>query len=250
MTCGELHTKRIPRRLPNLAVVGGTCGGVLPRCQKGRTPFERLHGKKPTQEFVPFGEEVLARPISSEPLHRMNPRYKFGVWLGVRNNTAECIVVTAEGVFRSREVRWREQQDRWDKEAINDVIGVPWRIVDGKRTVDRPLTQIDPLPPPPVLECKGRESPEQTLKPSGPLQDARVATRSDLESEHKLTLTRAASGSRNVSKQLQKDLSVWNDEERCWTRQSQKKLRETSEEERKSEVQQESWQYRRSRKTS
>ena len=80
-------------------------GSILSRCQKGRdgrTPFERLHGKKPTQEFVPFGEKVLARPISSEPLNRINPRYKFGVWLGVRNNSAECFVATGEGVFRAR----------------------------------------------------------------------------------------------------------------------------------------------------
>ena len=42
---------------------------ILSRCQKGRhgrTPYERLHGKKHAQEFVPFGEVVLARPISSE----------------------------------------------------------------------------------------------------------------------------------------------------------------------------------------
>ena len=75
---------------------------------------------------------MLARPISSEPLNRMNPRCKFGVWLGVRNNSAECFVGTAEGVFRAREVRRLEKQDRWDKEANNKVIGVPWRKVDGK----------------------------------------------------------------------------------------------------------------------
>ena len=47
----------------------------LSRCQKGRdgsTPFERLHGKKTTQEFVPFGENVLARQISTDPRNRMN----------------------------------------------------------------------------------------------------------------------------------------------------------------------------------
>ena len=76
--CGELRARRTPRRLPNLAVVGGTCGdldkSILSRCQKGGdggTPFERLHGKKPAQEFLPLGEQVLARPISSEPLNRM-----------------------------------------------------------------------------------------------------------------------------------------------------------------------------------
>ena len=68
----------------------------------------------------------------------------------MRNNGAECFAETAEGVFRAREVRRLEQQDRWDKEAIKNAIGVPWRIVDGKWTVDRPTIQIDPLPPPPV----------------------------------------------------------------------------------------------------
>ena len=118
VSCGELHRRRTPGRLPDLAVVGRTCRRILSKCQKGRdgrTPFERLQGKKPTQEFVPFGEKVLARPISSEPLNRMNPRYKFGVWMGVRNNSAECYVGTAEGVFRAREVRRIEHQDRWTR---------------------------------------------------------------------------------------------------------------------------------------
>ena len=35
------------------------------RCQEGRdgnTPVERLHGKKPTQEFVQFGEKEQGEP--------------------------------------------------------------------------------------------------------------------------------------------------------------------------------------------
>ena len=56
-------------------------------------------------------------------------------------------MVTAEGVFRARELRRIEHQDRWDKEAINNVIAVPLRIADGKWTMDRPAAQIDPLPP-------------------------------------------------------------------------------------------------------
>ena len=136
---------------------------ILSRCRKGRdgrTPFEILHGKKRTAEFVLFGEKVLARPISSEPLNRMNPRYKFGVWLGVRSNSAECFVGTADGVLRAREVRRIEQQDRWDNEAINNVIGVSGRTTVGKWTVDRPVTRTGPLPPHQCrlreLECRGR----------------------------------------------------------------------------------------------
>ena len=39
-----------------------------------------------SQEFVPFGEKVLARRISTELTRSMNPRFKFGIWLGMRNN--------------------------------------------------------------------------------------------------------------------------------------------------------------------
>ena len=62
-------------------------GCIMSRCQKGRdgkTQSERLHGKKPTQEFVAFGEKVLAKQTTTDPMNRtnrMNPRYKYGMWL-------------------------------------------------------------------------------------------------------------------------------------------------------------------------
>ena len=67
------NSEKTPQSCPWLVEYAGS---MLSRCQKGRdgrAPFERLHGKKPTQEFVPFGEKVLVRPISSEPLNRMTP---------------------------------------------------------------------------------------------------------------------------------------------------------------------------------
>ena len=118
------------------------------RC--GRTPFERLHSKKPTQEFVPFGERVLARQITTDQMNRMNPRHQYGVWLGMRNNSAECFIGNADGVFRARELRRLELQDRWETEAISSVIGVPWRMRDGKWTVDAPEVRVDSIPIPPL----------------------------------------------------------------------------------------------------
>ena len=142
----------------------------------------------------------------------MNPRYKLGVWLGVRNNCSECFVETTEGLFRVREVRRTEFQDRWGKEAISNVIGVPWRLADGKWTVDRPVTQIDPKPPPPPVPFEGAR-----------VQRERI-TRTDIEAFG----TIAGSGKRAqvhsdpcrtrieecVSTQLQKDLGVWIEEAR------------------------------------
>ena len=81
-------------------------------------------------------------------------------------------------VYSEHEIRRIEHQNRWDKEAIDTVIGVPLRNADGKWTVDRPATQYDlfchhhhqcRLR---QLECKGRESREQTWRLSVPLQDA------------------------------------------------------------------------------
>ena len=47
-------------------------GSIVSRCQQGRdgrTPFEGLHGKKPSQEFVPFGGESVSETDSQQ-----NPR--------------------------------------------------------------------------------------------------------------------------------------------------------------------------------
>ena len=129
-----------------------------------------------------MGEKVLAKQITTDPMNRPNPRYKFGIWLGMRNNSAECFIVNADGVFRARESRRLEPQSRWDKEAINNVIGVPWRLTDGRWTVDRPEIRVDPIPNPPLpfegTRIHKAELPRKTSTNSAPLLDAQVAIQS------------------------------------------------------------------------
>ena len=79
-------------------------GSIRSKCQKGRdvrTPFEGLHGNKPSPQFVLFGEKVLARHTSTEPVNRINSRFQFGIWPGMRNNSAECVIGNVGGVFRA-----------------------------------------------------------------------------------------------------------------------------------------------------
>ena len=78
----------------------------------GRRHFERLHGKKPTEEFVPFGERVLARQITTDPRNRMNPRCQCGVWLGMRNNSAECFIGNGRRCVQSA----RGQEDKTSRQ--------------------------------------------------------------------------------------------------------------------------------------
>ena len=86
----------------------------------GKTPFERLHGTKPSQEFVPFGEKVLAKQISTDPTSRMNSQIQVAdlAW-----NEKQCMNVSFEECRRCgpREIRRLEPQSRWDKEATKNV---------------------------------------------------------------------------------------------------------------------------------
>ena len=184
----------------------------------GGRQFERLHGKKPTQEFVLFGEKMLARQITTDSRNRMNPRYQYGVWLGMRNNRAECFTGNTDGVFRARAIRRLEPQDRWDTEAVNSVIGVPWSMTDGKWTVDRPEVRVDPIPNPPLpsegARIRGRESPSKTLMSSEPRLDAQVAMQSKTTKEHKHIQIAAEREAKNASEPLRMEQKGWIEEMR------------------------------------
>ena len=69
-------------------------------------PSERLHGKKPTQEFVPFGEKVLAKQDSTDRT------YDFGICFGMPDKNAEYFIGNADGVFRARDVARQEPSEQ------------------------------------------------------------------------------------------------------------------------------------------
>ena len=191
---------------------GVSCPGVK-KVVTGRTPFERLHGKKPTQEFVPFGEKVLARQITTDPMNGMKPRYQYGVWMGRRNNSAECFIGNADGVFRAREIRRLEPQSRWDTEVLKNVIGVvPQRMqtangrwTDQKFEWTRSQSRHCHFQ---EHESRGKESPRKTSTSSDPRLDVQAAMRSGTTKERNFTQIVAESESKSVSEPLhtQRDL--------------------------------------------
>ena len=111
-------TLKVPRKTQSETIHQCCIPSRSQKGRDGRTQCERLHGKRPHQEVVPFAEKVRARPNSADLLNRINPRYKFNTWLG---NSAECTVGTTEEVFRAREVRRLEPKVGWDKERINNM---------------------------------------------------------------------------------------------------------------------------------
>ena len=89
---------------------------VRPLCREKITQSRSCQCPRASLQLPISGREmhqtVLARQISTDPMNRMNPRNKFSVWLGARNNRANCLFGTLERLLRSREVRRLEQKDR------------------------------------------------------------------------------------------------------------------------------------------
>ena len=150
--------RRTQRRLAT-AVLGGT------RRQRENAIWKTARQEAVTWGRPIFGEKVLARQISTEAMNRMNSRYDFGIWLARRSNSAECFIGNADGVFRARGIRIMEPQIRWDKEATTSVIGVPWRLTDGRWTAERLGVCVDPIPIPPLpYVCRSTSSEGKNFK--------------------------------------------------------------------------------------
>ena len=176
-------------------------GCILSRCPKGgdgKTPFEGLHGKKPTQELVPFGGKVLEKQISTDPMNRMNPRHKFGIRLGMRKDCAESCIGTADGALRARDIRRLEPQSRWDKRSHQQC---NWSTFEkDRRQMDNGQTRSQfthrHLQ---EHEFRGKEPLSKTSTNSEPVFDAPVATQSKTTSGRKPIQICAECEMKNVS---------------------------------------------------
>ena len=120
-----------------------SCPYVKKKAVTGKSHSKDCMARNRHNKF-PFGEKELAKQItnrSHEQSESQTPSSGFG--LEFRNHSAECFIGNADGVFRAREIRRLEPQSRWDKDAVKNVIGVPWRMTDGRWTVDPiPIPQL------------------------------------------------------------------------------------------------------------
>ena len=124
----------------------------------GRTPHERLRGKRPPQALVPFGEKVLFQSLRQDRrANKAEPRFDYGVWAGIRIGGADVYILTPEGAVRARNVRRLPEAERWDMDFVSKVRVVPWDMAEGVqsdpigagRSLDEPRA---PPPPPPLVD--------------------------------------------------------------------------------------------------
>ena len=102
----------------------------------GKVPYERLKGKKPTVLGVEFGEKVLYKIKGGQKLQKLEPRWRHGIFVGVRKRSNELWVSRPEGIFAVRSVRRIPLESRWGEDCVNWVQWAPWNRYKGDEGAD------------------------------------------------------------------------------------------------------------------
>jgi hypothetical protein len=92
----------------------------------GQTAYFKAFGKACKDVIVEIGEEVHYR-VSDVDTGSLDGRWESGVWLGIRWKSMEHHIGTAAGVTKSYTIERKPIEDRWSKEAIEAIVGTPWR---------------------------------------------------------------------------------------------------------------------------
>ena len=101
----------------------------------GKTPYERVKGKRADVAGLEFGEKVLWKYSPGKRMENMNARWGYGMFLGVRPRSGELIVVDggSREIKYVRTVKRIPKEQRWDANNLEWVKMVPWNRGDGDK---------------------------------------------------------------------------------------------------------------------
>ena len=104
---------------------------MMNRCDigsDGKTPLQRLHGRRDKTPIVEFGERILYMPAKPARGGKWEPRFHPGVFVGMLNSSSEAVVVTEQGLAiktRSANIRRVPESERWDAGRILEMRATP-----------------------------------------------------------------------------------------------------------------------------
>ena len=96
---------------------------LMHRCDissEGKTPLQRLHGRKDNKQILDFGEKILYVPAKPARGGKCETRFHPGVFVGMLNLSSKAVVVTEQGLaIKTRaNVRRIPESKRWDADRI------------------------------------------------------------------------------------------------------------------------------------
>ena len=113
----------------------------------GKTAYERNKGKKGLVMAVEFGEKLLWKVRPKSKMEKLNPRWEYGVFVGIRKVSGEVWVATREGLHAVRSVRRIPEEERWKPENKDWVRHVPWNKSGDDPDADGELPEAPEQPP-------------------------------------------------------------------------------------------------------
>ena len=132
--------QEIPTEHPVLPWLVRHAGATISRYQRGRdgmTAYRRLKGREFAKSVTEFGECVWYLRNKTSRKGKLESNWESGVFLGIREESNEILVGTPQGVVKARTFRRKgSDEDRWNKEEILAVKGLPWQPDPNVSTYD------------------------------------------------------------------------------------------------------------------
>ena len=98
----------------------------------GRTPYERLKGKRWKLPCVCFGEKVWFRPLPAyaKKVFKSDiyPQVLSGHYVGTHGRNGDALIMTDKGVLRGGSLRRMSPEERWDASDFMKIKGLPWKL--------------------------------------------------------------------------------------------------------------------------
>ena len=100
----------------------------LKKGEDGRVAYERCKGKKPTVMGVEFGEKLLFRKRTGQKMEKINERWQYGIFVGIRRKSNEPMIATKKGIVMARAVKRIPISRRWTVDTLEWVRHAPWHL--------------------------------------------------------------------------------------------------------------------------
>ena len=102
--------------------------------------------------MVQFGERVWFRPLQAYMADKgdRDPKVMEGRYVGTHGRNCDVLCMTEEGVRKGNTVHRIPPGERWSKEGLDKLVGVPWKLRprrDGEETVDSKIKLVLPEAP-------------------------------------------------------------------------------------------------------
>ena len=120
----------------------------------GKTAYERCKGKKATVLGIEFGEKLLYKVRPKEKMEKINARWEYGIFVGVRRRSGELWISMKDKIIAVRSVRRIPKEERWGEDCVKWVKRVLWNRYKGDDFADGDVPEelkVDPPTAPEVI---------------------------------------------------------------------------------------------------